>query len=86
MLISTVSSCLSHGTIKISAASLRCTADSWSTTKEVSSVPKKRLGRLQGFYRQKVNLYDDHVGQAISKLKELGLWDNTIIVNTSDHE
>lgn len=37
------------------------------------------------FYRQKVNLYDDHVGRVISKLKELGLWDNTIIVNTSDH-
>ena len=25
------------------------------------------------FYRQKVNLYDDHVGRVISKLKELGL-------------
>lgn len=37
------------------------------------------------FYRQKVKLYDDHVGRVLDKLKELGLWENTIIVNTSDH-
>lgn len=37
------------------------------------------------FYRQKVKLYDDHVGRVIGKLKELGLWESTIIVNTSDH-
>lgn len=37
------------------------------------------------FYRQKVKLYDDHVGRIINKLKELGLFENTIIVNTSDH-
>ncbi len=37
------------------------------------------------FYRQKVKLYDDHVGRVIGKLKALGIWENTIIVNTSDH-
>ena len=37
------------------------------------------------YYRQKVKLYDDHVGRILSKLKELGLWENTIVVNTSDH-
>ena len=37
------------------------------------------------FYRQKVKLYDDHVGRVIAKLKKLGLWEHTIIVNTSDH-
>ncbi|MEX0324361.1 MAG: sulfatase-like hydrolase/transferase [Puniceicoccaceae bacterium] len=37
------------------------------------------------FYRQKVKLYDDHVGRVLDKLKELGLWENTIVVNTSDH-
>ncbi len=37
------------------------------------------------FYRQKVKLYDDHVGTIIKKLKDLGLYGNTIIVNTSDH-
>lgn len=37
------------------------------------------------FYRQKVKLYDDHVGRVVQKLKDEGLWENTIIVNTSDH-
>ena len=37
------------------------------------------------FYRQKVKLYDDHVGRIVNKLKEVGLWDTTIVVNTSDH-
>ena len=37
------------------------------------------------FYRQKVKLYDDHVGKIVKKLKDLGLFENTIIVNTSDH-
>ncbi len=37
------------------------------------------------FYRQKVKLYDDHVGRVIGQLKDLGLWENTIVVNTSDH-
>ena len=34
------------------------------------------------FYRQKVKLYDDHVGRVIGQLKDLGLWENTIVVNT----
>lgn len=37
------------------------------------------------YYRQKVKLYDDHVGRVVEKLKSLGLWENTIVVNTSDH-
>jgi arylsulfatase len=36
-------------------------------------------------YREKVRLYDNHVGAVIKALKEQGLWENTIIVNTSDH-
>lgn len=37
------------------------------------------------FYRQKVKLYDDHVGRVVQTLKDLDLWDTTIVVNTSDH-
>ncbi len=37
------------------------------------------------FYRQKVKLYDDHVGAVVQAVKEHGLWDSTVIVNTSDH-
>ena len=37
------------------------------------------------FYRQKVKLYDDHVGMVVHAVKEHGLWDRTVVVNTSDH-
>jgi len=36
-------------------------------------------------YRSKVKLYDNHVGSVIRELKNQGLWDNTIVVVTSDH-
>lgn len=36
-------------------------------------------------YRAKVKLYDNHFGRIIKALKENGLWENTIVVNTSDH-
>ena len=37
------------------------------------------------FYRAKIKLFDDYVGKVIAALKENGLWDNTVIVSTSDH-
>jgi len=36
-------------------------------------------------YRSKVKKYDDYVGQVVAELKRQGLWENTIIVHTSDH-
>jgi len=37
------------------------------------------------YYRQKVALFDEMLGRVITKLKAKGLWDNTIIVFSSDH-
>jgi choline-sulfatase len=37
------------------------------------------------FHRQKVKRYDNHFGKIIQELKTLGLWNNTIIIHTSDH-
>jgi arylsulfatase A-like enzyme len=37
------------------------------------------------YYRQKVKLVDDEVGRVITRLKEKGMWENTIIVYSSDH-
>ncbi len=37
------------------------------------------------YYRQKVTLFDDMLGRVITKLKDQGMWDNTIIVFSSDH-
>ena len=36
-------------------------------------------------YRSKVKLYDNHVGKVLRELKKQGLWDDTIIIVTSDH-
>ena len=41
--------------------------------------------RYRDCYRSKVQLYDEHFGQIIQELKNQGLWENTIVVNTSDH-
>ena len=37
------------------------------------------------YYRGKTKLYDDAVGKLLQAVKDNGLWDNTIIVVTSDH-
>jgi len=36
-------------------------------------------------YRVKTRLYDSNVGSILNELKQQGLWDNTIIIATSDH-
>jgi arylsulfatase A-like enzyme len=36
-------------------------------------------------YRSKNELYDSNVGAVLDELKKQGLWDNTIIIVTSDH-
>ncbi|MHC4354239.1 MAG: sulfatase-like hydrolase/transferase, partial [Planctomycetota bacterium] len=36
-------------------------------------------------YRTKTALYDSNVGAVLSELKKQGLWDNTVIIVTSDH-
>lgn len=37
------------------------------------------------FYRNKVRLFDEHVGRVLDAIKSAGLWENTIIVIGSDH-
>jgi len=37
------------------------------------------------YYRQKVTLFDDMLGRVITKLKAQDMWNNTIIVFSSDH-
>jgi len=36
-------------------------------------------------YRTKTGLYDSNVGAVLDELKKQGLWDNTIVIVTSDH-
>ncbi len=49
------------------------------------SKPQSWWEQYRDCYRAKVKLYDEHFGRIISALKKQGLWDNTIVVNTSDH-
>ena len=37
------------------------------------------------FYREKVRLFDEHVGRVLGAIKSARLWDNTIVVIGSDH-
>lgn len=41
--------------------------------------------QYRDYYRTKTAIYDNHVGEVLGELKASGLWDNTLIVVTSDH-
>ncbi len=47
--------------------------------------PEELWFQYRDCYRSKVKLYDAHFGQIIQELQTQGLWNNTIVVNTSDH-
>lgn len=47
--------------------------------------PQPVWEQYRDFYREKVKLYDSHIGAVIQTLKDQGLWEDVIIVNTSDH-
>ena len=47
--------------------------------------PEKKWRQYRDYYRAKVKLYDDHFGAIIAEIKNQGLWEDTIVVNTSDH-
>jgi len=46
---------------------------------------KQEWQYYRDYYRQKVKLFDDQMGQIIAELKTRGMWDNTILVFSSDH-
>jgi len=45
----------------------------------------ERLNDVQKEYASMVKMLDDHVGMIVMKLKELGIYNNTIIIFTSDN-
>lgn len=49
------------------------------------SEPETTWERYRGFYREKVRAYDAQVGRVVSKLKERGFWESTVLFATSDH-
>lgn len=47
--------------------------------------PKEQWAGYRDYYRQKVRMVDQELGQVLTALKESGQWDDTIVVFTSDH-
>ncbi len=46
---------------------------------------RREWEKYRDCYRTKTALYDANVGAVLTELKKQGLWDNTIIIATSDH-
>ena len=51
----------------------------------IHAMEKEEWQYYRDYYRQKVTLVDDHVGRVLAGLKANGMWENTIIVYSSDH-
>ncbi|MFX0103623.1 MAG: sulfatase [Candidatus Hodarchaeota archaeon] len=47
--------------------------------------PRKEWARYRDWYKKMNKRYDNQVGKVIKKLKEIGEYENTIIIITSDH-
>jgi arylsulfatase A-like enzyme len=43
------------------------------------------IERLRCLYRQAISYIDESIGQLFSDLKKQGLWENTVVILTSDH-
>ena len=46
---------------------------------------EKELHHIRMLYAEKVTLVDKWVGKLLDKIRDLGFWDNTLIILTSDH-
>ena len=53
--------------------------------KIMQGAPESEWKRYRDYYRKKTKLYDDNVGVILNELRRQGLWDNTIVIITSDH-
>ncbi|MCC6483240.1 MAG: sulfatase-like hydrolase/transferase [Armatimonadetes bacterium] len=49
------------------------------------SKPEETWERYRGLYREKTRMYDEQLGQVVSRLKARGLWESTVLFVTSDH-
>lgn len=47
--------------------------------------PRGEWQKYHDCYREKTRMYDQHVGVILDELKRQHLWDNTVVIITSDH-
>lgn len=52
---------------------------------KASDLTKAELRNLRAHYCAEAELVDRYVGRVLEKVDDLGLWDNTVVVFTSDH-
>jgi arylsulfatase A-like enzyme len=55
------------------------------TVVHASHATPERIRRMRKHYYALITLVDDKVGQILDAVRRKGLWDNTIIIYTSDH-
>jgi arylsulfatase A-like enzyme len=48
-------------------------------------ISERDLGHIMAWYDAEIHWIDRHIGQVVAKLKELGLYENTIIAVVADH-
>jgi len=48
-------------------------------------INERDLGHIQAYYDAEIHWVDRHVGQVVKRLKELGVYENTIIAIVADH-
>jgi len=47
--------------------------------------PERDWQAFRAFYRERVRRFDDEVGRVLAALRSGGLWEDTVVVSTSDH-
>ena len=52
----------------------------------VRHISERDLNHVIANYDAEINWVDHHIGKLIEKLKEKGVWDNTIIMVVADHD
>lgn len=55
------------------------------TRLKASHATPERIRRMRKHYYASITMIDEKLGQILDKLRSKGLWDNTIIIYTSDH-
>jgi arylsulfatase A-like enzyme len=55
------------------------------TVIHASRATPERIRRMRKHYYASITMVDEKLGQILDKIKALGLWENTIVIYTSDH-
>jgi arylsulfatase A-like enzyme len=57
----------------------------WRACSGVTQVPQEALERLRGLYRASIRYMDDWIARLLERLDRAGVFDETLVIVTSDH-